>query len=183
MRIITVVGIIFMLAGCAGHHPRNKQLYTAHNIWNHRGQLYCINYKVGDRILPAGTAVKNVKVRTKNNLRLITFRVAQTDERYSIAFNPRWHPGETAKSYKKKMFTRQPFDQRTRELTPEEIESIKRGVVTPGMSKRAVLIAYGPPPEHRTRSLDSDQWIYWQDRFRDKRICFDGNKRTVHCDE
>ncbi len=42
---------------------------------------------------------------------------------------------------------------------------IKSGQVTAGMSKDAVVIAIGYPPEHATPTLDLDQWRYWRSRF------------------
>ena len=38
-------------------------------------------------------------------------------------------------------------------MTDTEIEGIKKGIVLNGMSKEAVLVCYGYPPEHRTRNF------------------------------
>jgi len=43
----------------------------------------------------------------------------------------------------------------------EEKENIKKGTIAEGMSKEAVLMAYGYPPSHRTAALASDEWAYW----------------------
>ena len=47
------------------------------------------------------------------------------------------------------------------------------------MSKKAVLAAYGPPPEHETPTRDTNPWKYWTDRFRTKEVFFDKNGKTT----
>ena len=40
-----------------------QKLYTAYNIWHvPKENMFCINYKYGSKIIPAGTEVSNVKV-------------------------------------------------------------------------------------------------------------------------
>lgn len=184
MKKLGMICIIVILIGCAGHQqpkqPKGPR-YTAYNIWHHRGVLSCINYKLGNRIIPAGTPVKGVKIVNKDGARFIVFRIAQSNEKISVSFTPRWHPDQTVKSFVKKMFTKKRFEKRTRRLTNTEIQSIRKGIATAGMSKQAVLISYGPPPEHRTPNLANDRWIYWLNKHRMKTICFDQNERTVHC--
>ena len=181
MRFFSIAVGIFLVLGCAGQQPAKPQRYTAYNIWIHRGQLHCINYKLGDRFIPAGTAVKKIKIVNNKGARLIVFRISETNRKFSVLFNPRWHPGQTPKSYKKKMFTGKRFKKLTRGFSPMENQNIKTGRISPGMSKRAVLMCYGPPPEHQTQSLDRDQWYYWMNKHRMKKICFDANDRTVTC--
>lgn len=181
MKKLAIMCIIAMLLGCAGHQKPKGPRYTAYNIWNHRGVLACINYKLGERIIPAGTQVKGVKIVKINRERLIVFRVAESNEKISVYFTSRWHPDHTIKSFAKKMFTKKPIEVRTRGLNSKEIQSIKKGIVTTGMSKQAVLISYGPPPEHRTPNLTKDRWIYWLNKHRMKTICFDETERAIDC--
>ena len=49
-------------------------------------------------------------------------------------------------------------------LSPEEQDHIEKGTVGGGMTKEAVLMAYGYPPSHRTPSLSMDTWTYWTGR-------------------
>ncbi|HES59414.1 MAG TPA: hypothetical protein ENO18_03195 [Caldithrix sp.] len=53
------------------------------------------------------------------------------------------------------------FQQLTAGLTQSEIDNILAGTISTGMSKRAVLIAYGPPPQHKTRNTAENTWYYW----------------------
>ena len=65
------------------------------------------------------------------------------------------------------------------EVADADVE--EEGVVVEGMSKRAVLISVGIPPQHKTPTLDGKRWMYWVNRFRDKTICFGDNDRAVDC--
>lgn len=162
-----------------------KKVYTAYNLWYEAGKetaLWCINYKTG-QIIPAGTEVKNVEY-TRTVARgaqpiAISFVTVNDNKRYFVNINLRFHPGKTINDYAKLMFTDKNFDKLTDGLNQNEIDSIKKGSLITEMSKRAVLIAYGYPPEHKTSSLENDVWIYWINRFRSKKINFDENGRTI----
>jgi len=50
---------------------------------------------------------------------------------------------------------------------------IEAGQVEKGMTRDQVLMALGYPPAHRTPSLESPQWTYWQNRWRTFLVDFD----------
>jgi len=100
---------------------------------------------------------------------------------YKIHFTSNWHPGKTAEDYKNLMITTKTFEKLTEGMNESDIDAIKRGRVVNGMSKKAVLVAYGYPPEHRTSSLESNTWIYWRNQFGTFRVCFDENDKTISC--
>lgn len=165
-----------------------SQLYTAYNIWLVKDYLMrCINYKYGNDILPAGTMVKDVKVVKKERgyhpkrRNYISFTTVDDNRVYKIDFTSNWHPGKTTEDYKNLMVTTKPFEELTAGMTDEEIQAIKHGTIINGMSKSAVLVAYGYPPENRTGSIHSSTWIYWGNKFSTFRVCFDDNDRTVPC--
>lgn len=160
------------------------QLYTAYNIWRMGPHnMKCINYKYGNDILPAGTMVKNVDIGTDRTFikQYITFQSVDDNRVYRILFTRSWHPGKSIEDYRNLMITTQSFDELTAGMTAEEIQAIKLGTIVNGMSKKAVLVAYGYPPEHRTASTFSNYWIYWRNKFRTFRVCFDKHDRTVAC--
>lgn len=173
------------------------QLYTAYNMWHvyRKGkQMMCINYKHPDRkhdrnniLIPAGTPVNKVKVISEYDSvsstteKYLSFYLNGGDSEYRIRMEARFHPGENLEKYKEKMFTAQTFNDLVSDLSSNEIAAIKKGVVVEGMCKKAVVIAYGIPPQHVTPSLDADLWVYWLDSLRKKKICFDGNSKTVVC--
>ncbi len=150
-----------------------QKLYTAYNIWRvPESNMYCVNYKYGSNIIRAGTEVSNVKV-TKDfandnardlddyELAYIRFKIIKGGKTIVIQYRTRWHPGKKVENYKKMMFTTKTLSELTKGMTANEIRAIKAGVLVQCMSKRAVLVAYGPPPEHYTPDLNSNRWRYW----------------------
>ena len=63
-------------------------------------------------------------------------------------------------------------------LSEVDRKGVQAGSVLPGMTKRAVILAIGYPPEHATPSLDSDVWTFWKNRFGKMQVHFTGNKVT-----
>jgi len=63
-----------------------------------------------------------------------------------------------------------------RSLTGQEQKSVLAGEITDGMSKAAVLMAFGYPPSHKTPSLDADNWIFWESRSKMKTVTFDNGR-------
>lgn len=189
MRIIILIGLLGALGGCVGQAavppdgPELPVMYTAYNIWQHDQTVFCINFKTGDRIIPAGTALRGVEIEaiSDGNARIIRFRIAATGETIKVRFVARWHPGETIETYRAKMFSDKNFSALTARLTDSEIEAIRRGVVVEGMSKTAVLVSYGIPPEHANTGIDSNRWVYWQNKLNRKAVCFNLEGRTVSC--
>lgn len=60
-------------------------------------------------------------------------------------------------------------------LTKKEQENVLDGIIEPGMSKEAVLMAYGYPPTHRTPDLASNIWTYWESRAVKNVLYFEEN--------
>lgn len=50
-------------------------------------------------------------------------------------------------------------------LSSQEKAAVKAGTIEVGMSKPAVLLAYGYPPTHRTPTTEQDTWTYWKSRL------------------
>ena len=180
---------ILICFGCANRPhvpPTAGFMYTSYNIWKHGSTIFCINFKVGQDIIPAGTKVYDVKVKrvkteTKHISYLIQFKLVDTGKKISVRFISRWHPKESAYSYRMYMFTHKNFEELTEGLSHDEILAIKMGAVIEGMSKRAVLISYGYPPEHVNKGLSKNKWIYWENKLKRKYICFDENKKVINC--
>ncbi|MBU1183380.1 MAG: hypothetical protein KKF00_14705, partial [Proteobacteria bacterium] len=62
------------------------------------------------------------------------------------------------------------------QATEADRENIKKGIITLGMSKKAVLMAYGYPPTHKTPLLTSDIWHYWYARLHKVNVYFKDDK-------
>ncbi len=181
---VFIWGAMFGSTACA----EGGNLYTAHNIWYEIGKeqrLACINYKTGV-IIPAGTQVTNVRIektiaaRRSNRQGLaIFFDTLKDQKKYRVTFVAKYHPGKTIQEYKDFMFGTKTFNQLVKGFNKSEISAVKGGNLVAGMSKKAVLVAYGYPPEHKTPNLDMNQWRYWMNRFGNKAVIFNDKERTV----
>ena len=137
------------------------RLYTAYNIWfESPTKVYSTNYQKGN-ILPAGSEVKDVK-RSKDKLE---FTDVTLDLRFTFEFVDKHHPGLTGEQWMARFLTTQDFAALSQGLTSEEIKAIRAGEMKAGMSKKAVLLAAGYPPEVGTASTKLDTWKYWRHRF------------------
>ena len=150
------------------------QLYTAYNIWFEQPtKLYSTSYQKGN-MLPAGSEVKDVN----RSSRKVEFTDPKLNMKFSAEFVGKHHPGLTAEQWMDRFLTTRNFAALTKGLTAAEIQAIKAGQVTAGMSKKAVLVSVGYPPEIATASTDLDTWKYWRDRFRNYQVQFGNGKVT-----
>jgi len=108
----------------------------------------------------------------------LSFELAESGVKFWVNITKKFHPGKTIRDYADVMFTQNTFEQQTLGFSANEVDAIRNGILKVGMSKAAVVVAYGIPPENRTQSLDSDTWMYWMNRFRSKTIYFDPDGRT-----
>jgi hypothetical protein len=183
MRIaITIVTLLALLAAAGlanSEADKESTLSTAYNIWR-ASKMKCINFKQGVDIIPAGTEVRDVKIKKQEPfLPFLVFTTVGDGRTYKIGFTQRWHPKKSIKDYGQMMFTTQNFESLTEGLSDIEIDAIKKGVLVNGMSKRAVLVCYGPPPEHYTPDQDAKTWYYWANRKDKIAIKFDRHHKTV----
>ena len=138
-------------------------------------------------MIPAGTEVKDVRLtravagrKAGADRTALSFITVKYGKKYWVNITKKYHPGKTTQYYMEIMFTEKNFEELTKRMSEKEIEAIKKGVIVKGMSKQAVLVSYGRPPEHRTPNyMDTNSWIYWINRFRSKEIYFDENNRAA----
>ncbi|MFH0944954.1 MAG: hypothetical protein V2A76_07125 [Planctomycetota bacterium] len=156
-----------------------QRFYTTYNMWYAKvDSLSAINYKTG-AFIPAGTEVTGINAVSRRFRKdAISFTTSSNGATFTVSFDPKFHPGKSIHDYRNMMFTNKTFDQLVEGLSQEEIDAIKVGSLRVGMSRKAVIIAYGYPPEHATPSLESSHWKYWMNRFEDKLIYFDETGRT-----
>jgi len=150
--------------------------YTAYNIWWEKpDKVYSTNYEKGT-LLPAGSEVKDVKIDDEE----AEFTDVKTSVRFKVEFVGRHHPGVKDKAFWERFLTPKTFAELTQGFISQEIQAIKAGEIRAGMSKKAVLVARGYPPETRTPSLELDTCTYWHDRFRSYSVQFvDGKVVSV----
>ncbi len=183
MRIAITIVTLFALLAAAGlansEADKEPTLYTAYNIWR-ASKMKCINFKQGVDIIPAGTKVRDVKIKKQDPFPpYLVFTTVADGRTYKIGFTQRWHPKKSIKDYRQMMFSTQNFEALTEGLSDIEIDAIKKGILVNGMSKRAVLVCYGPPPEHYTPDQDAKTWYYWANRKDKIAIKFDRHHKTM----
>jgi hypothetical protein len=186
IKLSTIIIVLMLaggliLSGCGGSHSikasAGQKLYTAYNMWyeiDKEDAMWVINYKTG-AMIPAGTEVSNIKVDKEE----ILFTTVDDGKKYVVNINAKFHPGKTTQDYARVMFSEKDFDQLTNGMTEAEINGINEGLITVGMSKKAVIVAYGYPPEHKTPSLNDNIWTYWLNRMKSTVIYFDDNGKTI----
>lgn len=174
---------VTLLLLCLGTTVWAGQEYTAFNMWYEiPNKMSTVNYKRGT-LIPAGTAVTNIRLNYDKEplFPSIQFNRQSDGKEFRVFFRKRFHPGKSLEDYRKLMFGPKNFSALTAGMTEREINAILRGDLVTEMSKQAVVVAYGLPPQHQTSSLSSHVWRYWTSRLVSKNICFDQNDRTRSC--
>jgi len=173
---------ILVLSGCGSDsyyiNPNaGEKMYTAYNMWYELGKedaMWAINYKTG-AMIPAGTEVSDIRVKESQ----IFFVTVDDKRRYTVNFNTKFHPGKRPVDYARMMFSEKDFLELTKGMSQTDIDGINDGLITVGMTKKAVIVAYGYPPEHKTPSLNDNVWRYWLNRFSSTDIYFDDDGKTI----
>jgi len=176
---LIIVGFVFLTAPVPGQAASGHKIYTAYNIWFEKPErIWSINYKKG-AIIPAGTHVRDVEIITTNRRnKAIIFKTAKENKAFSIFWIKKYHPGKTIQQFKKNLFTTKKLDELTLEMSKDEIAAIKKGEIVKGMNKKAVLVCYGPPPEHATFRQEHNVWTYWTSKFIRMKVFFDDDGRV-----
>lgn len=140
----------------------NKTYYTNVNIWvEYPKDIPSTNFHKGTMI-PAGTKVEVTYCRRgkiKFTSEGVTYTLVHSRKHSRIKFQELFdrYFSENDIMAKGGSFSK---------LTKKEQENVKSGVIDIGMSKDAVLMAYGYPPTHMTPSLSGGAWTYWKSRAR-----------------
>jgi hypothetical protein len=174
-KLLSILTSVFWF-GCSA--PTSPVAYTAYNMWHERTTMDSINYKKGT-IIPAGTPLQAIPRDQYNYIFLEKFEGGRD---FAIYFNGNHYPDVDVEKFARRTYVTT-LSELYKGLSELEIDAIKRGVLVPGMSKRAVLISYGYPPSHRTPDLKANRWTYWMNRTHQKEICFDKDERTIRCEQ
>jgi len=165
---------VAVLAGCAATssspipQKEGKTALTQINMWSYKGELETTHYAV-DTLIPVNSEVQILDTSGST----ITFRVVDTGMEVTLV-NKQKYTGMGIDGIYDRYFGDSKVN--LSKFSNLEREAIENGRVVPGMSKDAVLVARGYPPAHRTPSLESDSWRYWQSRFNTIVVNFDDGK-------
>ena len=124
-----------------------------------------VNYQLRGALLPWGTEVRVVRV-LRNNL---VFEIQGKGKRYRYEFHRKTRRSVPLAEHLGRVFLESPdhLKQQVEGMSEIDKDGIYEGRVKPGMSREAVLIAIGYPPEFANRDdlMTDHDWTYWLSRF------------------
>ncbi len=129
-----------------------------------RNKLYTVNYQLSG-LIPMCTPVELVELGGKR----LVFKDKTTSKEYSL---DRHRSTADLSVYLKDYFGTSCDSEKVKGMSEVDQKGIKQGKILMGMTKDAVVLAAGYPPQHRTPSLDGNEWIYWINRFKTIRVIF-----------
>lgn len=152
----------------------SKKYYTRTNIWyENPNDILSTNYHRGT-ILPFGTIVSIYNIKNRK----IQFIPVGSGQIFTLINDAKTSTITTEELFNR-YFTTESVGIGTgdySQVTETDRENIKNGVIAIGMSKKAVLMAYGYPPTHKTPLLTGDIWYYWYARFHKVNVYFKDDK-------
>jgi hypothetical protein len=167
------------IAATYAMNPVGKQYFTRVNIWvEDPAKIFSINYHKG-KMIPVGTQVEIVDFGDDE----IRFVVGDEKGEYTIVHLTRYSNVGLEQIFNR-YFTEEDVTAAggaLQKFLDTERENIKKGAIAEGMSKEAVLMAYGYPPGHRTPDLDHHIWTFWQSRGK-RLIIYFRNDRVIAID-
>lgn len=160
---------LFVPVVFAAKEPGEK-CHTKVNMWYEKPEkIYSTNYHRGD-MEPVGSQVEILK-RKENE---IQFRDISTGIKFKL-IRIKKYTNVTPDELFARYFSKDSVLGGAGYLrfSQMEKEKIKTGELAVGMSKEAVIMAYGYPPTHRTQTLEQTTWTYWKGRLDNFEIKFD----------
>lgn len=139
---------------------KGSVFFTKVNMWHVKEEILSTNYHLGE-LLPAGTRVTVTRCRGGK----IEFE-SEAGNKYTLVHATRHSRIELGKLFDRH-FGRSDVTSSIgiyADFSPREQANVDEGTIAIGMSKNAVLMAYGYPPSHRTPDLQADTWTYWTGR-------------------
>jgi len=170
MRFIFAIALIlgFQISVVHAADMKGKTLYTQVNMHSYKGKVVTwVNYNV-DAFIPVNTPVEVISVGGWSGLK---FKVK--DSSVTLKLKNSRHSGLSDEQWAEKHFDEKKVN--LNKFNRSERNAIEAGEVKIGMSKDAVLVSRGYPPAHKTPSLKSSSWLYWNTKWNKVRVNFGSN--------
>ena len=169
--LIAGLGIVTAGSAIAADAP-DGEYYSQSNIWYERpDQVFTTNFHRGS-IIPVNTKFTVSRITGSE---IVLTPVESGMVTITIVNVPR-HTKISLREHFDRYFKKQPVD--LAKFTKDERAAIKDGDLTIGLSKPAVLAAFGYPPSHMT-DLAADQWTFWRARASRTVVYFDKDDKVV----
>ncbi len=161
-----------LAAGCATQRPphpaTNEFRYTCCNMHFEHPEISDANYQVGT-LLPLGTRVQILKVG-KDSIRF------QPAGGQPMSLEVRYGKDTPIDEYLARWFPTTDPRLALQKVPAKRRKPIEQSTVEAGMTRQEVLMALGYPPAHRTPALTQNDWHFWQNRWHQFVVFFDGDK-------
>lgn len=171
---VTFFTVLFVFSAFCADNPAGKIYYTKVNIWYENPEkILSTNYHRG-AIIPVGTKVNILKY----NRKIVQFNEKDSGVIFTLVYARKHSRIKLAEIFDR-CFSEDNImseDGVFYKFTKREQENIENGIVVAGMSKDAVLAAYGYPPSHKTPNLSSNVWNYWKSRYVKVLVSFKDDK-------
>jgi hypothetical protein len=172
-RITFIAALFVMAAACGGsqtpyHYTKQPGVVTQVNLHPDPkfNRLYSNNYQQ-EGLIPVCTPVNILSVNPK----AMKFEAGGATYEYLFA---KQLVADKA-SHLDQLFGTSCPDTST--LSETDQMGIKLGKITPGMTKKGVLLAAGYPPDHANQ-IEADTWKYWRHKFGTFEVIFEGDVVT-----
>ncbi len=153
--------------------PEEGGTYYTRVTFHHEGDVHqATNFSRG-AVWPINTEVRLVTKTTRRHGRLVLERVDNGD-RVTIQNVPR-HTDISIDELASRMLADQPTPI---EQFPDDVQrAIRAGELRLGLTKEQALMARGyPPTVHTANPMDSDTWVYQENRFAQRTIVFENGR-------
>ena len=183
-----LVSITLVISGCS--KPLNTEdmeamkdthWYLACNLFpdvERNNALSSVNYHLPGGMLKWGTEIQIAEIHRKH----LVFQDVNTGIEYPYSFHGRTLEVVSPEEHLKRIFVSdiEPLKREVSAMSEIDKKGIEEGIAHPGMTKRAVLIAIGYPPEFATPDpMTVNEWNYWYDRFREFVVAFGEDGKVV----
>ena len=165
--IMVALPVVARAAEVRYHLVGQPEAYTLVNLHpdEHRHRLYSVNYQQPG-LIPLCTKVMIQSVTS----RTMVFHVPSTGRTYDYIFHNSMR--DPIATHLDKFFGTACNPNRLDRMSEIDRRGIAQGRALTGMSKEAVILAIGYPPEHVTPTLESNTWKYWRTRFATQLVSF-----------
>lgn len=166
-RGIIAAVLLSLLAGCSGRDGESAapmlpagELYTLVNLHvDPKGsRIFTTNYQ-SPILLPLCTRVEVIEESEK----AVRFRAGEQGVEYTYLRTK--HLRASFADHLAKVFGHECVSSRVAAMNQTDRDGIAAGRAAPGMSKEAVILAMGYPPDHANPNLESDLWTFWRNKF------------------
>lgn len=168
-RPASLVAVMTLALASAAH--AGPTMYAQGNYFINKGNLSAVNYRVGN-IIPVGAKVELLKLDTNS----VKCKVIDTGVEFE--FESHKSLGKTAADLFKNFFNETDPMPKLASFPREFQGPIRAGEIAVGMTREMVLMSMGPPPPHKTVSLDASKWIYWQSKMAQIEVNWDADGKV-----